>query len=180
MNRLFMLTAAAAVLAGGSTAAGADGGYSVHRSANPVGQSGHAVRLGTSGDTTLGSFAGRRTVVSDGQGNAAASTASGFATAAGGQGARFGQMSRTADGGLNASAQGSVTTANGGSAERSGSYNRSADGSSASRERGTTVTNANTGVTYDGSTTYTKGSGISRSGSCKDASGQVVACGSAR
>jgi hypothetical protein len=92
MNRLFMLTAAAAVLAGGSTAAGADGGYSVHRSANPVGQSGHAVRLGTSGDTDLGSFAGRRTVVS----------------------------------------------------------------------------------------AYTKGSGISRSGSCKDASGQVVACGSAR
>lgn len=179
MSRFLPLAAVAAVLAGLSTAASADHGVSVNRHAASVGQSGQAVRLGVSGDSALGSFGGRRNVVADGQGNAAASTASGFTTAAGGQGARLGQASRTADGGFNASTQAGVTTADGGSAERSGSYARSADGSSASGQRSTTVTNANTGVTYDGSTTYAKGSGISRSGSCKDASGQTMTCGSA-
>ena len=60
------------------------------------------------------------------------------------------------------------------------SGNGSADGSTASATRNTTATNANTGVSYDGSTTWTKGSGFSRSGSCTDSGGNTVTCGTQR
>jgi hypothetical protein len=83
------------------------------------------------------------------------------------------------DGNVNARANSAFATANGSSGSTSKRFTRNADGS-ASGERNTTATNANTGVTYEGSTTYTKGEGVSRSGGCTDASGNTVTCGSAR
>jgi len=125
-----------------------------------------------------GAAAGQNGVVADGQGNATGAARSGFTTAPGGQGLRWAQFNRTSDGAVNASGQATASGTNG-SAERSGSFTRSADGS-ASGERSTTLTNTNTGTTFDGSASYTKGSGITRSASCKDAAGNTVACGSSR
>ncbi len=71
------------------------------------------------------------------------------------------------------------STANGSTGSTSKRFTRNADGT-ASGERNTTATNANTGVTYNGGATYTKGEGVSRSGGCTDASGKSVTCGSAR
>ena len=82
-------------------------------------------------------------------------------------------------GNVDAGAAGAITTANGSRAQRTSRVTRSADGT-ASAERNTSATNANTGVTFDGSTTYTKGSGVSRSASCRDANGNTVTCGSGR
>lgn len=122
---------------------------------------------------------GQRAVVADGQGNAAGTTRSAFTTGSGAQGLRSANFSRAADGSVDANAQASVTGAQGGSAERSASFMRNADGS-ASGERSTTATNARTGTTFSGSTSYTKGSGLTRSGSCTDAAGNTVTCGSSR
>lgn len=124
--------------------------------------------------------AGQRRIHGDGSGNVHGAAGSGFNTAAGGQGLRTRSFERNADGSVDARNQASMSTANGGSAERSGSFTRSADGSSASGARSTTVNNAPTGVTFDGQTTYTKGSGFSRSASCTDAAGNTVACGANR
>ena len=124
--------------------------------------------------------AGQRRVNGDGQGNVHGAAGSGFNTAAGGQGLRTRSFERNADGSIDARNQASMSTANGGGAERSGSFTRSADGSSASGARSTTVNNARTGVTFDGQTTYTKGSGFSGSASCTDAAGNKVTCGANR
>lgn len=83
------------------------------------------------------------------------------------------------EGNVDARANSAFTTANGSSGSTSKRFTRNADGT-ASGERSTTATNAHTGVTYDGAATYTKGEGVSRSGSCTDASGNTVTCGSAR
>lgn len=80
---------------------------------------------------------------------------------------------------VDASAGSAFTTTNGSSGSTSKRFTRNADGT-ASGERSTTATNADTGVTFNGSTRYTRGSGMSRSGGCTDASGQGVPCGSAR
>jgi hypothetical protein len=82
-------------------------------------------------------------------------------------------------GNVNANANSAFSTANGSSGSTSKRFTRSADGG-ASGERSTTATNANTGVSYNGSTTYTQGSGFSRSGSCTDAAGNTVTCRAAR
>lgn len=122
--------------------------------------------------------AGRQqNLASDGQGNVAAGSAKGFSTDSGARGSRSGKFKRTSDGAVNASGQGSASTANGSSADRSGEFTRNADGT-ASGQRSTTATNANTGVSLDASTTYTKGSGLSRSATCTDSAGNTVSCGS--
>jgi hypothetical protein len=82
-------------------------------------------------------------------------------------------------GNVDAAAGSGFVTANGVRGQRSVRYTRSSDGT-ASAERNTTATNPNTGVTFDGSTTYTKGSGASRNASCTDASGNAVNCGKSR
>lgn len=122
----------------------------------------------------------RGRVSGDGQGNVHGAAGSGFNTAAGGQGLRTRSFDSHADGSVTARNQASVSTANGGSASSQASYTRSAGGSSASGQRSTSVSNARTGVTFDGSTTYTKGSGVSRSASCTDAAGNTVTCGANR
>jgi len=79
-------------------------------------------------------------------------------------------------GNVNAAGGGGFVTATGSQGQRSARFTRSADGS-ASGEGQTTVTNARTGVTYDGTTSYSKGSGVTRTASCQDAAGNTVACG---
>ena len=115
----------------------------------------------------------------DGSGHGIAQRGGTFTTANGAQGGRAQRFVRTEDGAVNAASRAGVS-GNKGSAASSKTYTRSADGSSASAERNTTATNKNTGVTYDGSATWTKGSGFSRSGSCKDSAGNTVTCGSQR
>jgi hypothetical protein len=124
--------------------------------------------------------AGRRGVNGDGQGNLSGAAGSGFSTASGGQGLRTRSFERNADGSVSARNEASASTANGGSASSQSSFTRSADGSSASGERSTSVSNTRTGVTFDGSTSYAKGSGFSRSASCTDAAGNTVSCGNRR
>ena len=149
------------------------------RTASQTAQGGPALRAyGSTSGSHLDAAGGRR-LVGDGQGNVAAAGAGSYSTAAGGQGSRSTRFKRQDDGSIDASRQGSVTTANGGSADRDTSYTRNADGS-ASAERSTSATNARTGVSYDGSTRWTKGEGLTRSGTCKDAAGNTVTCGSAR
>ena len=121
--------------------------------------------------------AGRRqALVAEGEGHAAGGLRRGFATESGAYGGRTGRFSRSADGSVSASGQGYASGANG-TAQRSGSFTRNADGT-ASGDRGTTITNANTGNTFEGSTTYNKDTGLSRTATCKDASGNTVSCGS--
>ena len=67
-------------------------------------------------------------------------------------------------------------TESGAYGRQSGSFTRNEDGS-ASGQRSTKAYNPNTGNTFEGSTTYTKGEGVSRSASCKDSSGNTVTCG---
>jgi hypothetical protein len=88
-------------------------------------------------------------------------------------------ISADGQGNVNAVGGSGFSTAAGSTGLHTRSFNRSADGS-ASGQGNTTLTNANTGVTLDGNTTYTKGSGITRSVSCKDAAGNAVACGQQR
>jgi hypothetical protein len=146
-----------------------------HAGAVQTAQGALGARSGFAAQGSNGVAAGRRGFVADGQGNVDGAAASGFTTAGGAQGGRSARFSRSADGSTTASANASASGQNG-SAERSGSWNRNADGS-ASGQRQTTLTNSNTGNTFDASTTYTKGSGFSRSASCKDAAGNTVTCG---
>lgn len=121
--------------------------------------------------------AGQRGLVTDGQGNIRGARGGAFATA-NGEGLRTQRFTRNTDGSVSATGQANASGTLG-SAERSGSFARSADGS-AHGERSTSVTNAATGVTLDGSTSYTAGQGITRSASCTDAAGRTVTCGSQR
>ena len=149
------------------------------RSAGQNAQGGPALRAAGSIDGSALDAAGVRRLQGDGQGNVVAGSSGAYSTASGAQGARSTRFKRQDDGSVAASRQGRLTTANGGTADRSASYTRQADGS-ASAERSTSATNAHTGVSYEGSTSWTKGSGLSHSGSCKDAAGHTVTCGSAR
>jgi hypothetical protein len=118
--------------------------------------------------------AGQRGLVADGNGGVAAGSAGGFSTDAGGQGYRTRGFQRSADGSATASGHAEASGPIG-SASRDGSYTRNGDGT-AYGERNTSVTNARTGVTWDGSTTWSKGSGFSHSRSCTDAAGNAVSC----
>ena len=115
----------------------------------------------------------RRGAVADGQGNAAGRSVAGFDTA-NGQGLRTRSFERHADGSAKAGSDARIEGTRG-SAERHADYARTSDGS-ATASRTTSATNAGTGMTVDASSTWTKGSGASRSVSCTDASGKSVDC----
>ena len=115
----------------------------------------------------------------DGSGHGIAQRGGTFTAANGAQGGRTQRLVRTEDGAVDAASRAGVSGDNG-SAASTRSFTRSADGSTASAARSTTATNANTGVTYDGSSSWTKGSGFSRSGSCTDSAGNTVTCGAQR
>jgi hypothetical protein len=95
----------------------------------------------------------------------------------GSRGKAAGQRAIVADGqgNVKAAGAGGFTTESGAQGYRSGSFTRNEDGT-ASGQRSTTVTNAD-GKTFEGSTTYEQGSGVTRSATCKDAAGNTVSCG---
>jgi hypothetical protein len=167
--------ACAAIALYAPPSAWAGGTIDLSGGARAFGDRGAAARATLGGSGSQGSLGARRGLVTDGQGNAQGSSARGFTTDDA-QGARTRRFERSADGSVDASGKGSVSTAKG-DAERSGSFTRDASGNG-NGERSTSVTNASTGVTLDASSTYSKGSGVSRSASCKDAAGNTVTCGS--
>jgi len=131
---------------------------------------------GVRGD--MGAAGRQMGAAADGNGNAAAGYRGGFTTQGGAQAQSRTRFKRNSDG----SASGeSHASANGdkASVQRDATYNRDAEGS-ASAQRTTPATNKESGVTYTGSSTWEKGSGASRQGSCTDASGNTVACGGSR
>jgi hypothetical protein len=161
---LLLVVACAIVAACGAGTALADG---------RVARSAHGI------DASRVNAGGQRQLVANDQGGVDGTAGSGFTAANGAQGLRSGHFTRSADGSVQGEGQARVTGADGGTAERNTSFSRDTAGN-APGERSTTATNANTGVTFNGSTTYSRESGISRSAGCVDAAGNSVACGAAR
>jgi hypothetical protein len=114
-----------------------------------------------------------RSVVTDGQGNATTPSGAAYRGPNGSTAERQSSATRSSDG--SASRQSSASASGPqGSAQTSANYQRNADGS-ATATRNTTATGAN-GNTYQGDTTWTKGSGVQHTGTCKDPSGNVISC----
>lgn len=76
---------------------------------------------------------------------------------------------RDADGNWNAGRQVNASGAR-------GSYDSSATASNGTANRDRTITNAD-GDSYHGQTSWTKGEGVTHSGSCTDAGGNTIPCG---
>ena len=172
---IFMTVAGMAIATVAAPLAHADPAFGARRVAAETSSGGLVGRTAVGARGNYGTFRGLRGFGADGEGNVAAAGASGFATASGGQGWRSADFNRSAEGTVTANGAASASGANW-SADRNGSYTKNADGT-ASGQRSATATNANTGVTFDASTTYAKGAGVTRSGSCKDAAGTTVTCG---
>ena len=113
----------------------------------------------------------RRGAVTDGQGNGAAGSVN-CARTPNAQGCRAGATTRTADGEVN-HRSGFAVEGETRSATSEGGFTKSADGT-VNQGRTTTATGANGSVTVDGA--YTSGEGRTRTVTCADASGAVVAC----
>jgi hypothetical protein len=62
-----------------------------------------------------------------------------------------------------------------GSAQSQGGFTRNTDGT-VSGGRNSTATNANTGNTANGSTTYDSTNGVKHTTTCTDANGAAIAC----
>lgn len=138
----------------------ADGGATAGRLAGGAGPNGG------------GFLRGRRTQ-GDGQGNVTSTSGGAFRGPNGASGARAAQVTHNADG--SASRQGGfAASGERGSVQSQGNVSRTADGA-VSGERTTSATGAN-GNTYQGSTTYTKGEGVSHTGTCSDAAGNSIPC----
>ena len=140
-------------------------------SENVVGRTGGAVTAvkGPEG----GAAVRGRGYTTDGAGNGTAASGGAFKTASGATGARASTTTRNADG--SASHQGGFTaTGAKGTVDSSGNVTKGADGS-VNGSRTTTATGAN-GTTYNGSTTYSKDTGVQHTGTCTDAAGNTVAC----
>jgi hypothetical protein len=139
---------------------------------NPQGGSTAGVNRYRSGEN--GSFAQRRVIRSDDSGNARATSGSAFRTPNGGNGVRGATTYYGADGSVQHK---SGVNANGsrGSLNSTGGYTRSADGT-LSQERNTGITNAATGNSSQGSTSYDASNGVSHGATCYNAAGDVIAC----
>lgn len=121
-----------------------------------------------------GSFSQRRVVRTDDAGNARVVSGGAFQTPNGASGARAGTTLYGSDGSVQHQ---SGMTANGtrGSVTSSGGYSLDANGN-ATQSRNTTATNAATGNSYQGSTSYSSETGFSHSGTCIDAAGNDIPC----
>jgi hypothetical protein len=120
-----------------------------------------------------GTVANGRAVKTDGEGNGVAVRGSKITGPEGATAERAAKNTRSADG--------SATHASGfnasgvkGTVDSQGSASRDADGN-VIQARTTTATGAN-GNSYNGSTTYSKDTGVVHTGTCTDAAGQVIAC----
>ena len=153
---------------------------------------------GAKGVTANGSSYGRAGSTSFGANGAFNHQSGGYVLGAGGgYAARKGSTVRNSDGSLAHNASASGSNANG-AFDTSGQFNRNADGSYAGA-RSTTASGANgsysgttqyangsgnhatdytakNGDTYTGDTSWTKGQGVSHTGTCKDAAGNVITC----
>lgn len=119
-----------------------------------------------------GKIVGGRGVATDGQGNGIAGSAN-CARSANAAACRAGVTTRTADGTVNHRSGFASEGPNGGQVNSSGGFTKSADGA-VDQSRSTTATGQNGSVTVDGS--YTSESGRSRTITCTDTSGAVIAC----
>lgn len=145
---------------------------------------GRVVHSNASGGTTAvtgaagaggngGAYARGRRVTTDGAGNARVTSGTAVRTSSGATAVRAGQTNVSSDGGVSHNS-GFAASGSKGSIQSTGSAQRNADGS-ASGERTTNAT-AENGNTYSGETTWTKGEGVQHTGTCKDASGNVISC----
>lgn len=121
-----------------------------------------------------GALTQRRVVRSDDQGNVSKSKGGLVRTPNGGQGGRFSNTVRGADGSVQHQSGMKVSGEKGG-VETSGGYQRDANGN-LTQNRDTSITNAQTGNTYQGSTQYSKDTGVNHSATCFDGSGSEIVC----
>lgn len=144
----------------------------------------HSVQHNADGSTTArtgiarsgphGTVLRGRTAATDGQGNGSVTSRAAAVGAQGGVAVRQGSTTRNADG--SASHAGTVSAQNAqGSLQSSGGATRNADGT-VSQARSTTATSAATGNSVQTQSSYSQGSGISRSATCYDASGAAMTC----
>src|SRR3989344_3069471 len=106
-----------------------------------------------------------RTATTDGQGNGSVTRRGATVGAQGGVAARQGSTTRSVDG----------SSSHRGTRHGGGGGSRNADGS-VEQARSTTATSAATGNSVQTQSSYSKGSGLSRSATCYDASGTAMAC----
>lgn len=138
-----------------------------------VSRTAHAGSVGASHAGPLSSGQRQRDWQADGAGNASASRSRSVSGVNGGGASRDGQAYRNADGSAGRRYSATATTANGGTVSRQGDATRNADGT-LSAERSTSATGQH-GNSYNGSTTVNDGT-VVHTGTCTDASGQVIAC----
>lgn len=126
-------------------------------------------RVGPNG----GAAVGGRGIVTDGAGNGVLGSA-GCAEGAAGAGCRAGKTTFDAEGNVTHRSGAAFEGANGGTATTEGGFTRNADGTYA----GGRETNATgpAGNSYAASTSWSSESGRSRTVTCTDSSGAVVAC----
>lgn len=131
---------------------------------------GTAAAAGTAGGN---SWARGRTVRTDESGATTGVSGGAVKTAKGGIAGRSSTTTVNPDG--SAARQGGFAASGArGSASSTGSATRNADGTY-NGARSSTATSAATGNTYNGTTTYDS-NGVSRTATCTDASGAVIAC----
>lgn len=133
--------------ANGMVAAGSHNGNSYVR--------GHGVKTNSDGSTTTGSGAA-------------------FKTNTGAAGARGSATTYNPDGSVEHEG-GFATSGARGNVNSQGGFTRNADGTS-SGSRTTNATNAQNGNSYTSTTTYDSTNGVSHQSSCKDATGNAIAC----
>lgn len=121
-----------------------------------------------------GATTSRRVLRTDGEGNGMATGGRAWQTPNGGTGARAGATTHSADGSVQHKS-GFATSGTRGSANSQGSLQRDADGN-VTQSRSTNATNATTGNSYQGNTSYDSTNGLSHSGSCFDAGGNSIPC----
>lgn len=116
-----------------------------------------------------------RGVATDGAGNATARSAAAVRGPNGGMARRAGSTQVNSDGSATHQSNVQATGAHGSTVQSSGSATRSADGS-VTQSREASATNARTGNSVRSSVSYDSNTGVSRSATCYDASGAVIAC----
>lgn len=140
---------------------------------NPAGGSTSGMTKHLSGGNG-GGMTQRHVVRSDGEGNSRAVSGGAFHTPGGTSGARAGTTVQNADGSVQHKS-GMTTSGTHGSASSTGSYTVDANGN-VTQNRDTNMTNAATGNSYQGSTSYNSETGVTHSATCFDAGGNEISC----
>lgn len=112
-------------------------------------------------------------VATDGQGNAVGGSTRAFKGAGGQTGVRAGGFNRSSDGTIEHKSSAAVEGEKG-YANTQRSFSKDSQGNVSGKTE--TNVNSKSGGNYQGSTTYETGSGVSHSGTCYDAGGNVVPC----